>query len=108
MTAIRALIACAAIALSAGAASAQDRPIRYGSTGGWAFDGRDDDRDFRSNGYFPGNFAADPFSAGFGAAGLFGWTPQHSRRPYPSQVVFGAPCRDCGQPRKQRRHYKHD
>jgi len=26
----------------------------------------------------PGNFAADPFGAGFGAAGLFGSTPWHS------------------------------
>ena len=76
MTATRALIACAAIALGSVAASAQQlapqRPLRYGSTGGAYFDGRNDDRDFRSNGSFPGSFAADPFSAGFGAAGLFG------------------------------------
>ena len=111
MTATRALIACAAIALSVSAALAQerqDRALRYGPTGGWAFDGRDDHRDFRTNGYFPGNFAADPFSAGFGAAGLFGWTPQHSAQPYPSQVVFGAPCRDCSPPRKRRPRHKHN
>ncbi|MDH2381421.1 BA14K family protein [Bradyrhizobium sp. CER78] len=106
MTTIRALIACAAIALSTAVVSAQDfapqRPLRYGSTGGAYFDGRNDDRDFRSNGSFPGSFAADPFSAGFGAAGLFGSTPYHSARLYPSQVIFGAPCRDC-RPHHQRR-----
>ena len=107
MTATRALIACAAIALGSVAASAQQlapqRPLRYGSTGGAYFDGRNDDRDFRSNGSFPGSFAADPFSAGFGAAGLFGSTPYHSPRPYPSQVIFGAPCQDC-RPYRPRRH----
>ncbi|WP_249131198.1 MULTISPECIES: BA14K family protein [unclassified Bradyrhizobium] len=111
MTAIRALIACAAIALGTAAASAQNlshdlepqRSLRYGSTGGVYFDGRNDDRDFRSNGSFPGSFAADPFSAGFGAAGLFGSTPYHSARPYPSQVIFGAPCQDC-RPHRTRRH----
>ena len=107
MTATRALIACAAIALGSVAASAQQlapqRPLRYGSTGGAYFDGRNDDSDFRSNGSFPGSFAADPFSAGFGAAGLFGSTPYHSPRPYPSQVIFGAPCQDC-RPYRPRRH----
>ncbi|QPF87836.1 BA14K family protein [Bradyrhizobium genosp. L] len=103
MTAARIVVAGIAVVLWAGAAAAQERPLRYGSTGGAYFDGRDDPRDFRSNGYFPGNFAADPFSAGFGAAGLFGSTPVRSARPYPSQVVFGAPCRDCG-PQKKRRH----
>ena len=107
MTATRALIACAAIALGSVAASAQQlapqRPLRYGSTGGAYFDGRNDDRDFRSNGSFPGSFAADPFSAGFGAAGSFGSTPYHSPRPYPSQVIFGAPCQDC-RPYRPRRH----
>ena len=103
MIALRGLIACAAVALSAAAASAQDRPLRYGSTGGAYFDGRDDHRDFRSNGYFPGSFASDPFSAGFGAAGLFGATPQHSARPCPSQVIFGQPCPDC-RPYRTRRH----
>jgi hypothetical protein len=102
----RASIACIAIALCAGAASAQERPLRYGYTSGWPFDGRDDDRDFRTNGYFPGNFAADPFSAGFGAAGLFGATPWRSARSYPSEVVFAAPCRDCA-PHRTRRHRSH-
>lgn len=97
-----------AVVLLAGTASAQQRPLRYGSTGGAYFDGRDDDRDFRrrgTNGYFPGNFAADPFGAGFGANGLFGWTPVRSAQPYPSQVVFG-PCPEC-RPYRTRRHRAH-
>jgi hypothetical protein len=108
VTAIRSLVASAAIALCASAVSAQERPIRYGYTSGWNFDGRDDDRDFRTNGYFPGNFAADPWSAGFGAAGLAGSTPWRSSRPYPSQVVFAAPCPDCGPHRKRRHRAHHD
>jgi hypothetical protein len=63
--------------------------LRYGNTSPWSFDGRDDDRDFRSNGSFPGNFAKDPSTAWIGAAGLFGSNPQRSVDPYPSQVVFG-------------------
>ena len=106
MTAAKLLVAGIAVMLCAGASSAQERPIRYGTTSGWFFDGRDDDRDFRTNGSFPGNFAADPFSAGFGAAGLFGATPWRSARPYPSQVVFGAPCGDC-RPHRMRRHRSH-
>jgi hypothetical protein len=71
--------------------------LRYGNTSPWSFDGRDDDRDFRSNGSFPGNFAAAPSTAWIGAAGLIGSNPQRSVEPYPSQVVFGsslhpAPC----------------
>lgn len=75
------------------AALAQDygnRPLRYGNTSGWTYDGRDDNRDFPTNGYFPGNFAADPANATIGAAGIFGSTPWRSAAPYPSQVVFGA------------------
>jgi hypothetical protein len=41
----------------------------------WHFDERDDDRDFQNNGFFPGDFAANPASAWNGAAGLFGFTP---------------------------------
>ena len=41
----------------------------------WHYDGRDDTRDFQNNGFFPGDFAADPGSAWIGAAGLFGFTP---------------------------------
>jgi hypothetical protein len=63
--------------------------LRYGNTSPWSFDGRDDDRDFRSNGSFPGNFATGPSTAWIGAAGLLGSNPQRSVAPYPSQVVFG-------------------
>jgi BA14K-like protein len=41
----------------------------------WYYDGRDDQRDFPTNGFFPGDFAADPAHAAIGAAGLFGSTP---------------------------------
>jgi hypothetical protein len=54
----------------------------------WYYDGRDDGRDFPTNGFFPGDFAADPFSAAIGAAGLFGSTPYRS---YPSQFIDGSP-----------------
>lgn len=73
------------------AAPAQDfggRPLRFGNTGGWSYDGRGDDRDFAHNGVFPGNFAADPAAAAIGAAGIFGSTPWRSAMPYPSQVVI--------------------
>jgi hypothetical protein len=42
------------------------------------FDGRDDDRDFPTNGFFPGDFAADPPGAAVGAAGWFGGKPSHA------------------------------
>ena len=41
----------------------------------WHYDGRDDTRDFQNNGFFPGDFAANPGGAWIGAAGLFGFTP---------------------------------
>jgi len=50
------------------------------------FDGRDDVRDFPTNGFFPGDFAADPPRAAIGAAGILGSTPTRS---YPSEVVVG-------------------
>jgi BA14K-like protein len=77
----------------------QYRILRYGNTSGWYYDGRDDDRDFPTNGFFPGNFAADPSIAWIGAAGLFGSNPWRSATPYPSQVVIGSAPRDpayCG------------
>jgi hypothetical protein len=79
-------IAIAAVilaSLSAGPSFAQ----RWSPTA-WYYDGRDDGRDFPTNGFFPGDFAADPASAGIGAAGLFGSTPTRS---YPSQYVVGSP-----------------
>src|SRR6516164_7648625 len=78
-------------------ALAQDlglRPLRYGETSGWYYDGRDDDRDMPNNGFFPGNFTADPPSAWLGAAGIFAGNSYRSPLPYPSQVVIGvAPSR---------------
>jgi BA14K-like protein len=44
----------------------------------WYYDGRDDHRDFPTNGFFPGDFAADPSHAAIGAAGLFGSTPDYA------------------------------
>src|ERR1700722_2262440 len=41
----------------------------------WYYDGRDDDRDFPTNGFFPGDFAANPAHTAIGAAGLFGSAP---------------------------------
>jgi hypothetical protein len=57
------------------------------------FDGRDDNRDFPTNGVFPGNFAADPSYAAIGAAGFLGSNPWRPAAPYPSQAYFG-PARD--------------
>jgi hypothetical protein len=88
------LMTTATVLMSAAttAALAQDdggRPLRFGNTSGWYFDGRGDSRDFPTNGVFPGNFAVDPASAAIGAAGIFGSTPWRSAMPYPSQVTFG-------------------
>jgi hypothetical protein len=38
----------------------------------WYYDGRDDVRDFPTNGLFPGDFAANPATAAISASGLFG------------------------------------
>ena len=89
----RRLLAAALTALVATVpASAQyygERTLRYGNTSGVFFDGRDDHRDFRANGVFPGNFAANPFYAqNGGAAGFLGSNPRRSATPYPSQVYF--------------------
>jgi len=62
---------------------------RYGNGNTASFffyDNRDDQRDFPTNGVFPGNFASDPFFAGIGAAGWLGSNPQHQARPYPSRT----------------------
>jgi BA14K-like protein len=79
-----------AISLSVPTHAQNGAVLRYGNTSPWSFDGRDDDRDFRSNGSFPGNFATDSSTAWIGAAGLLGSNPQRSVEPYPSQVVFGS------------------
>ena len=36
---------------------------------------RGDTRDFQNNGFFPGDFAANPPAAWIGAAGIIGFTP---------------------------------
>lgn len=76
------------IVLGATLAQAQEwrPPLRYGYTSGWAYDPRDDRRDLPTNGYFPGNFATDPYAPS--ASGFFGSRNEHSPRNYPSQVWF--------------------
>ena len=65
---------------------------RYPAYTAWSFDGRDDVRDFPTNGFFPGDFAANPPAAGIGAAGLFDWTARSPR------LADGSPP-DCAQRR---------
>ena len=82
-----------AICLTANFAQAQDlglRPLRYGNTSPWHYDNRDDDRDYPTNGFFPGNFTADPSTAWLGIAGALAGNSERSVLPYPSQVVIGA------------------
>jgi hypothetical protein len=89
----RLLAAALAAFMAAAPASAQyygERTLRYGNTSGYFFDGRDDNRDFPTDSFFPGNFAADPIYATIGgAAGFLGSNPRRSAVPYPSQVYFG-------------------
>jgi hypothetical protein len=87
--AITAATVLASLAVTAAFAQ-DDRVLRYGNTSGWSFDGRDDDRDSSSNGFFPGNFASDPSTAWIGAAGLLGSNPRRSATAYPSQIVVGS------------------
>ena len=91
----RLLVAALTAFVTMAPASAQnygERTLRYGNTGGHIFDGRDDHRDFPTDGFFPGNFAADPiYAAVGGAAGFLDINPQRSAAPYPSQTYFGFP-----------------
>jgi hypothetical protein len=86
---LKAAILLGALAVSMTSASAQvygERAQRYGNTASFFFyDNRNDQRDFPTNGVFPGNFAADPFLAGVGAAGWLESNPQRQAMPYPSQ-----------------------
>jgi hypothetical protein len=41
----------------------------------WYYDNRDDVRDFQNNGFWPGDFAANPPAAWIGAAGIIGFRP---------------------------------
>lgn len=86
---VSALTAFVAVA-PASAQNYGERTLRYGNTSGHVYDGRDDHRDFPTNGFFPGNFAADPIYAAIGgAAGFLDSNPQRSATPYPSQTYFG-------------------
>jgi hypothetical protein len=89
------LMAAAAIwATSAPAAAvAQDRaaPAAGSPRWIWNYDNRDDNRDFPTNGFFPGDFAAHPATAWIGAAGILGSNPEHAVVEYPSQFVVGSP-----------------
>jgi hypothetical protein len=89
---VAALTAFAAAAPAA-AQNYGERTLRYGNTSSFYYDARNDDRDFQSNGVFPGNFAPDPIFATIGAAGFLESNPRRSAVPYPSQVYFG-PARD--------------
>ena len=85
-----------AVFVAAAPALAQNygaRTLRYGNTSSFYYDARNDDRDFPSNGVFPGNFAPDPVFATIGSAGFLESNPRRSAVPYPSQVYFG-PARD--------------
>jgi len=85
------LIAAATIgAASAPApATAQDRtaPAAGFPRFIWSYDNRDDNRDFPTNGFFPGDFAARPATTWIGAAGIFGSNPEHAVVEYPSQFL---------------------
>ncbi len=86
------LLAISVFAPPALAGEYYPRPLRYGVTSPWwTFDARNDDRDFPTNGGFPGNFAASPPLASIGSAGFLESNPYRARWPYPSQVVFGHP-----------------
>lgn len=96
------------------------RPLRYGVTSPWwTYDARNDNRDFPTNGAFPGNFAANPPLASIGAAGFLESNPYRSPRSYPSQVYFGpaSSSTECARHyrsyhsgdayrRKERRHHR--
>ncbi len=73
-----------------------ERPQRYGNTASFFFyDNRDDQRDFPTNGFFPGNFAADPFTASVGAAGWLGSNPQHRPRPIRPKPIMSTCAGGC-------------
>jgi hypothetical protein len=82
---IVALLACcgtSAVALDLGTSGSGAR-LNSGYIQNVWYDNRDDDRDFPNNGFFPGDFAANPAAAWVGAAGLFGSNPSHGQGYYP-------------------------
>src|SRR5262249_50764096 len=95
MITMRRVMAAAGVvtSLASSAAQAQDlglRPLRYGNTSPWHYDNRDDDRDYPTNGFFPGNFSANPSTSWLGIAGALAGNSERSVYPYPSQVVIGS------------------
>ena len=72
-------IAAAALVASTGTALAQSahQPFlqRNAPPTAWYYDDRSDTRDFQNNGFFPGDFAANPPGAWPGASGLIGFRP---------------------------------
>jgi hypothetical protein len=87
MSTLRRLTAVAIVLASAAQTPLLAQDIRAVSSRGiWYFDGRDDDRDFPTNGFFPGDFAANPAGAWLGAAGIFGSNPSHAANGYPGIV----------------------
>jgi hypothetical protein len=79
-------------------------PLRYGNTSSGYFDARNDDRDFPNNGFFPGNFAANPWEASIGAAGFLESNPYRSPWRYPSEVYFGVASDQVACPRRKDLH----
>jgi hypothetical protein len=75
--------------IAASASGGLQSHVRAGYLHDVWYDGRDDVRDFPNNGFFPGDFAADPSSAAIGAAGLFGSRPVTNYYP-PQGVIVGS------------------
>ena len=69
----------------------------------WFFDIRDDDKDFPTNGFFPGDFAANPPAAAFSAAGFFGHAPSSNSTSSQAAVGSQHDDGDCA-----RRHRSYD
>ena len=95
MISLRSTVAAAGLVMMLSASSATEapdlglRPLRYGNTSSWYYDNRDDHRDYPTNGFFPGNFSADPPTSWLGIAGALAGNSERSVYPYPSQVVIG-------------------
>ena len=89
--AIAAFLLCCGTPLMAQDAAAPRSVAARAAVGGgnpfW-YDGRDDARDFPTNGFFPGDFAANPAWAWLGAAGIFGSTPDRGYDRNPPPVVI--------------------
>jgi len=95
MISMRHAIAAAGFVMAFAVSNAQAQdlgllPLRYGYTSPWSYDNRDDHRDYPTNGFFPGNFSADPSTSWLGISGAVAGNSERSVLPYPSQVVIGA------------------